>query len=442
MSKKLFIKGTLLLTFAGLASRLIGFFYRIFLSHTIGAEGLGIFQLVMPLQILALAFCASGIQTAISRLTASREALGCPGRAGDYFISGTLFSVLFSLVLSFLFYYRADFWAVKILKEPRTASLIRMMAPAVPLSTLHTCINNYYFGRKKAGLPAGIQLLEQAFRVGGCYVIYLVCISEKRTVTPLMAAGGNLIGETAACIASLFFISMHFKEIHYSFFQLQKPLVLLKELFHISVPLSLNKILLTVLGSMEVILIPGRLQMSGLNASDALSIYGIFTEMALPLILFPATLTNSVAVMLLPSVTELQTLGYQKRIRYVIRQIFRYCVFLGGACMLLFLFFGKYMGIFLFHSTTAGTYIRTMSFICPFLYLNTTLTSVLNGLGRSGICLIHSAVSLCIRVAFVLFAIPIFGIRGYLYGILFSELILTVLHIIALSALGNLSEKH
>lgn len=46
------------------------------------------------------------------------------------------------------------------------------------------------------------------------------------------------------------------------------------------------------------------------------------------------------------------------------------------------------------------------------------------------------------RVAFVLFAIPIFGIRGYLYGILFSELILTVLHIIALSALGNLSEKH
>lgn len=82
-------------------------------------------------------------------------------------------------------------------------------------------------------------------------MIYLVCISEKRTVTPLMAAGGNLIGETAACIASLFFISMHFKEIHYSFFQLQKPLVLLKELFHISVPLSLNKILLTVLGSMR-----------------------------------------------------------------------------------------------------------------------------------------------------------------------------------------------
>ena len=37
MSDKLFIKGTLILTLTGLVSRLMGFFYRIFLSHTIGA---------------------------------------------------------------------------------------------------------------------------------------------------------------------------------------------------------------------------------------------------------------------------------------------------------------------------------------------------------------------------------------------------------------------
>ena len=71
MSKMLFIKGTLLLTFTGLLSRLLGFFYRIFLSHTIGAHGLGLFQLVLPLQLLVMAVCASGIQSAISRLTAT-----------------------------------------------------------------------------------------------------------------------------------------------------------------------------------------------------------------------------------------------------------------------------------------------------------------------------------------------------------------------------------
>lgn len=40
------IAGTLLLTVTGLSSRVIGFFYRIFLSRIIGAEGLGIYQLI------------------------------------------------------------------------------------------------------------------------------------------------------------------------------------------------------------------------------------------------------------------------------------------------------------------------------------------------------------------------------------------------------------
>ena len=85
MSKKLFIKGTLLLTFAGLLSRLMGFFYRIFLSHTIGAHGLGIFQLILPLQILIMSICASGIQTAISRLTAAEKVSKNPSRRNCIF---------------------------------------------------------------------------------------------------------------------------------------------------------------------------------------------------------------------------------------------------------------------------------------------------------------------------------------------------------------------
>ena len=47
MSKKVFLKGTLILACTGLVSRIAGFFYRIFLSHAIGAEGLGLYQLIL-----------------------------------------------------------------------------------------------------------------------------------------------------------------------------------------------------------------------------------------------------------------------------------------------------------------------------------------------------------------------------------------------------------
>ena len=167
MSKKLFIKGTLLLTFAGLLSRLMGFFYRIFLSHTIGAHGLGIFQLILPLQILIMSICASGIQTAISRLTAAEKVSKNPSRhISDYFVVGTVFSVVFSLVFSWFLYSYADFWAVQILKESQTSGLIRILSLSIPLSTLHTCISSYYLGRKQAGFPAGVQLLEQLQQQG------------------------------------------------------------------------------------------------------------------------------------------------------------------------------------------------------------------------------------------------------------------------------------
>ena len=76
MSKERFFKGTFLLTSAGLISRIMGFFYRIFLSHTIGAEGIGLYQLVVPLQHLVLAMTTFGIQTALSRLISSHTALG------------------------------------------------------------------------------------------------------------------------------------------------------------------------------------------------------------------------------------------------------------------------------------------------------------------------------------------------------------------------------
>lgn len=432
MSKQRFFKGTLILTFTGLLSRLLGFFYRIFLSHSIGAQGLGIYQLAIPMQSLVLAVTAAGIQAALSRLCAAKTALGREKEARDYFFLGALTAVFLSFVLSFFIFQKGDFFAVQILKEPRTAPLIRLLSFSFPLNTLHSCINSYYFSRKKAGLPSAIQLLEQVSRMGAGYILYLILLSQGREITPIIAAGGTLFSEIIACIASLLAIGLHFRANHYTPANITAPLEKIRDILRLSVPHSLNRLLLTLLGSIEIVLIPQQLRAFGLSASEALSIYGIFTGMALPLILFPSTITNSASVMLMPSVAELQALGYKKRIDYVISRTSRYCLLLGLGCAVFFFVFGNFLGLFLFKSPTAGVYIRTMSFICPFLYMNTALTSILNGLGRPNTCLCHSVIGVCIRICFVLFAIPKTGIRGYLYGILLSELLLSALHLQAL----------
>lgn len=109
MSKKIFLKGTLILACTGLISRIAGFFYRIFLSHAIGAEGLGLYQLVLPLQGLMAALSYTGIQSALSRLIASRLALQEKKEARFSLVTGTLMAVFFSVAAGFLLFQHAYF---------------------------------------------------------------------------------------------------------------------------------------------------------------------------------------------------------------------------------------------------------------------------------------------------------------------------------------------
>lgn len=431
MSKKRFFLGTFILTCTGLLSRLLGFFYRIFLSHSIGAEGLGILQLTLPLQTLALAISASGIQTAISRLSASRLAVKKEKDARQCFFLGTGAALFLSLLCAFFLYINAGFFAAEILKEVRTLPLLKLLALTFPLSALHTCINSYYFAQKRTVLPSAIQLLEQTVRIGGCYVLYLIFLSENREITPIIAVGGTLASEIAASLVFLLALSIHFQGKRAALFPMKNIFSTTKELLHMSLPLTLNRILLTLLSGIEMILIPQMLFACGLDRESSLEVYGIFTGMALPLILFPSAITNSAAVLLMPSVAELQALGRSGRISGIIKETFKCCLLLGSFCALIFFFFGNTMGSLLFKSPAAGVYIRTMAFMCPFLYLNTALSSILNGLGKPGLCLFYSIIGIGIRLLSVVFAIPVLGIRGYIYGILISELLRSLLHFFA-----------
>ena len=70
--KNKLVRGALLLTAVGFLSRLMGFFYRIFLSHTFSEEAIGLYQLIFPIFALCIAGCCAGIETALSR-TISRK---------------------------------------------------------------------------------------------------------------------------------------------------------------------------------------------------------------------------------------------------------------------------------------------------------------------------------------------------------------------------------
>lgn len=432
-TKHTLIKGTLLLTITGFVSRIIGFYYRIFLSQTIGAVGIGIYQLIFPIYAICFSFTSAGIQTAISRLVAARAYQNDHKSSHRVLQVGLFLSLILSFLTSYFVFNNAEFLSKYILMDSRCTSLLRILSVSVPLGTIHSCINGYYYGMKKAGIPALSQLVEQSARVISVYLMYKICLQNNTAISIDLAVVGLVIGEFASMLVSVTALNLTYAREPKCLTRASSRILLLKSLITQSVPLTLNRVLLNVLQSTEAILIPSRLRLFGLDTESSLSVYGVLTGMALPLILFPSALTNSVSVMLLPAVAEAQAGNQNAQLSSTAQKTIKYCIILGIFCTGLFLALGRSMGTVLFHDDSVGSFIVTLAWICPFLYLSTTLSSIVHGLGKTTSSFICNLVSILIRICFVFFGIPKWGINGYLWGLLISQLLLSLLLMLVLN---------
>lgn len=439
LKKNPFISGTLILTLTGVISRIIGFFYRIFLSHNIGEEGMGIYQLLAPVMALSFSLTCAGIQTSISKYTASYIARGQEKSALRILWTGFFLSISLSVMTTCFLYQNAAWIAGSLLTEQRCEPLVRIYALSLPFACIHSCINGYYYGMKNSMIPSVCQLLEQLTRVGSVYAIY--SYGELMHTPPSIAVTmlGILIGEICSTFLSLSALYYHLSRRQKQTLAVSDPTYFscrkaasayclhVQEMLRMAVPLAANRLTLNFLQSIEAVQIPNRLVLSGMSKSAALANYGVLTGMTYPLILFPSAVTSSVSVLLLPYISEAGAKGDFPRIRSAIKKSVIACLLLGSFFCLLFLFFGPFLGQFLFGSKLAGTYIQILSIACPLLYLGGILTSIMHGLGKALHAFLFNTTCLCIRLCFVFFLLPKIGMTGYLIGIFVSELCLIVM---------------
>ncbi len=436
MSKNKIIKGTFILTLAGLITKIIGFYYRIFLSKTIGAEGMGLYQMIFPIYGLCFALSVSGIQVAISKYVAVDNAKNNPAGMIDTLKTGLFISLIISSITAFTLYHSSEFIAKDILGDIRCKTLLELAAMSVPLGALHSCINSYYLGRQKTFIPGFTQLIEQIIRVFSVYIITTILISTNAFdgsthLKPELAVIGLILGEAASSLISI--LAMVGEKEFRFFRKIPQRKKLQSNILTMAYPLTLNRVILSSVTSIEAILIPICLQKYGLNSGNAITIYGILTGMAMPFIFFPSTLTNAISSLLLPSISEAEASGNQRNISVITEKSIKYCLSIGIFCTGFFVVFGNELGVFLYDNYVAGAYISILGWLCPFLYLCSTLASILNGLGHTKTTFKNNIISVVVRLLFVIFIVPEFGIKGYLIGLLTSEIICSLLHIYSLT---------
>lgn len=416
------IAGSFFLTLAGFLSRIIGFFYRIYLARLFGEEGMGVYQLLGPVLALSFSLTASGFQTTISRFVAAQSA---KDNLPSYrpLLMGLTITLPLSFLIMLILIQGSEYIALHFLSETRTASMLRIFALSVPLSAAHACINGYFYGLKKTSVPSICQLIEQCSRV--CSVFAITTIGEILGQTPTLntTVVGLVVGEA---ISTLICVIAFFSQLHLRPYPILKTKNIPYTAFMAMVlPLIANRITLNLLQSIETVSLPARLKLFGYDSSTALSVYGVLTGMAFPLLFFPNAITGSFAVLLLPMISEKVSTGDQAGVKHLTIKTIQTCSLLGFSCMGIFLLFGNLIGNTLFQSELAGYFIRTLSFMCPFLYLNNTLSAILQGMGKVLSLFLVNVSALLLRLAFLYAFVPTHGIQGYLWGILAGQILLT-----------------
>lgn len=420
------------MTAAGVLSRIIGFFYRIFLSRTIGAEALGIYQLIGPVFSLCFALTASSIQTSISKFVGDaiggcKDSLCGEKKARAYLILGLVLSCGLSILTGIFMYFNADLIAVRFLGEARCAPLLVLLTYSLLPCCIHACINGYYYGKKNAFVPSLCQLIEQIARVGSVWIIFQITTEKGIPLTAFHAVCGLVIGE---CFGLLVSMSALLREKRLPRGSYTSDSICNSTMTHaflaMVIPLTINRLSVAFSTSLENLLIPQKLQLYGYTQTDALSIYGILSGMTLSIILFPCVLTNSLSVLLLPAISEARGRSNENQIRRTTQKAIRLGLLLGFAFTILFLLTGDMIGNKLFHNALAGHFICRLAWLCPLMYITSLLNSILHGLGRPKQVLFVNLLACLIRIGMIWFLVPAYGIGAYLWGLLLSQVFASV----------------
>lgn len=432
--KNSIIRGTLILMLSGLLTRFLGFYYRIFLSSRIGAEGMGLYQMIFPLYGLCMSISVSGIQTAVSHFVSGREKSSLKTLGAGLFISLPL-----SLICSCLMFFGSDMIASCYLNEPRCSILLKFSAISVPMAVIHNCINGYFLGKKNAAIPGATQFIEQFARVAIVWAIFYFAedsYSENIVSLAVIAIVGLIAGEFMSMVVSLaaIFIEKPLKQninLLTSGSSTGSIKKFIRPLAVMAWPLTLTSVLMSGLHSLEAMAIPFFLHKYGLTYSSAISLYGILTAMAMPFIFFPTTITSAVSRMLLPTISAAQAEHKYELISKLSTKTLKCSVALGMFCTCFFILSGDSIGRILYNNETVGNFITILAWLCPLMFISGTLGSILHGLGMTKTTFYQNMISSCLRLVFIFFTVPVYGIKGYLWGILASELLCAIMHTVS-----------
>lgn len=410
--KEKFIKSTIILIIGGFITKVLGMLIRIISTRIIGLEGIGLYMLVLPTFNLFITIATLSFPVAISKIVAEDK------RNNKKIVFGIIpVALVFNFILIILLLIFSPYIANNLLKNSDLYFPILAIAITLPFITLSSIIRGYFFGKEKMIPHVVSNIFEQIIRI----IIILI-------ITPLLLQKGiifavcgliifNCISELASIIVLFFFLP---KKIKIKKSDIKPDLSYIKDIFFISIPTTLGRLISSIGMFLEPIVITSILLKIGWNTTNITTEFGIITGYVLPMVMMPSFLSGAISSALLPVITKLYIKKSYKEVKRKTRQAIIYSLLIGIPCSLFMFFFPEFCLTTIFHTIHGSEYLKLASLIFIVSYILGPLSTCLQAIDKPKIVMKSNLIGVIIKI--LVLSICLF-LRLNFYSILIAYLI-------------------
>ena len=398
--------------------RCIGLVWQVWLAGRIGAAGIGLWQLVLSVSALSATLAISGIRFTTTRLVSEEIGVGSPGSAGKAVRRCLAYALAFGWAACLLLRLGAESIGFLWIGDARTVLSLRIIAFSLPLLSVSSVLNGWFIASGRAWVSAAVQVFEQILEIG--FVMLLLSRVDGNDLELCCAAisRGSLLADIASflLVAALYLLDAG----HRRGGKTSKKLTI--RMLRIAVPLAFSAYARTSLTTLEHLLVPRKLRAAGFSADSALAGYGSITGMVFPIIGFPSCLLSAAAELTVPELTAAQVQGDTKHIEQTVSLLLRSALVFSLAVAAFLFCTADALGGLIYHSESVGGYIRIFALLVPVMYMDIVTDGCLKGLGQMMQSMSYNIAEAFLGVLLVIFLLPRFALRGYIFVIFFCEI--------------------
>ena len=416
-----FLKGTMILTISSIIVKVIGSLNWIILSRVLGGEGIGLYQMGFPIYLMAITVSSAGVPVAISIITSEKLANKDYRGAKRVFNVSLRLLLISGLIFSSALFFGADFLINQhIIRDSRAYYSIIALAPAVFFVTFLASFRGYLQGWQIMTPTATSEVVEQLVRV----ITMLVFADLFMPYGLAYAAGGASMGAGAGAFCALLVLMWFYRRLKrrlHAEIEAQDDSIptesaghIIKRLLKLALPVSLTSLMRPIGATLDLLIVPQRLEAAGFGVRHATELFGYLTGMAVPLVNLATIFTAAMTISLVPSISESRALERFDAIRDKIRLAFRVAMIITFPCFMGLFFLAEKVAALIYNAPGAAGAIQTMSVGILFLGMHQISTGILQGLGKTAIPVINMILACIVKVvmSWWLTAIPFLGIKG------------------------------